>query len=186
VGKVENGIISGLDWFPTFVAAAGYHGDIAADLRQGKNFGGHTCKVHLDGYNQIDMLIGKGPSKRHEISTSPKPRSRQYGSMTTNSVLPTSLTVGLAPRKKVDWPILTNLRFDPFERTGMYNGKDNGSIAYYNCFVDRFWRFIFVQQEVARYGQTYIAFPPMQKGTSFNISQVKEQIQKALVAYTDE
>ena len=22
-GKVENGIISGLDWFPTFVAAAG-------------------------------------------------------------------------------------------------------------------------------------------------------------------
>ena len=26
---------------------------------------------------------------------------------------------------KVDWPILTNLRLDPFERTGMFNGKDN-------------------------------------------------------------
>jgi hypothetical protein len=26
---------------------------------------------------------------------------------------------------KVDWPILTNLRLDPFERTSIFNGKDN-------------------------------------------------------------
>jgi CobQ/CobB/MinD/ParA nucleotide binding domain len=26
---------------------------------------------------------------------------------------------------KVDWPILTNLRLGPFERTGRFNGKDN-------------------------------------------------------------
>jgi arylsulfatase len=41
----------------------------------------------------------------------------------------------------VDWPILVNLRLDPFERTGMYNGKDGGSISYYNWFVYQFWRF---------------------------------------------
>jgi arylsulfatase A-like enzyme len=29
-GRIENGIVSGLDWFPTFAAAAGYQGDIAA------------------------------------------------------------------------------------------------------------------------------------------------------------
>ncbi|MEY9599583.1 arylsulfatase A-like enzyme [Bradyrhizobium japonicum] len=34
-GKVENGIISGLDWFPTFVAAAG-NPNIADELRKGK------------------------------------------------------------------------------------------------------------------------------------------------------
>jgi len=33
-GKVENGIMSGLDWFPTFVAAAG-NPNIAAELKQG-------------------------------------------------------------------------------------------------------------------------------------------------------
>jgi arylsulfatase A-like enzyme len=66
-GKIENGIVSGLDWFPTFVAAAGYHGDIVDDLKQGKEFGGRRYKVHLNGYNQMDMLTGKGPSKRHEI-----------------------------------------------------------------------------------------------------------------------
>ena len=51
---------------------------------------------------------------------------------------------------KVDWPILVNLRLDPFERTGMSNGKDNGSLAYYNWFVYEFWRFVFVQQEVGK------------------------------------
>jgi arylsulfatase A-like enzyme len=35
VGKVENGIISGLDWFPTFVAAAG-NPNIAEVLKKGK------------------------------------------------------------------------------------------------------------------------------------------------------
>ena len=33
-GKVENGIFSGLDWFPTFVAAAG-DSNIVQESRQG-------------------------------------------------------------------------------------------------------------------------------------------------------
>src|SRR6201987_462554 len=49
----------------------------------------------------------------------------------------------LGATDKVDWPILTNLRLDPYERTGMFNGKDNGSISYYNWFVYEFWRFAF-------------------------------------------
>ena len=60
-GKVENGIISGLDWFPTFVAAAG-NPNIAAELKQGKKIGDTTYKVHLDGYDQTNMITGKGPS----------------------------------------------------------------------------------------------------------------------------
>ena len=34
--RSENGIVSGLDWFPTLVAAAGYQGDIATDLKEGQ------------------------------------------------------------------------------------------------------------------------------------------------------
>jgi arylsulfatase len=52
-GKVENGIVSGLDWFPTFVAAAG-NANIAEELKKGKQLGERTYKVHLDGYNQMD------------------------------------------------------------------------------------------------------------------------------------
>jgi len=185
-GKVENGIVSGLDWFPTLVAAAGYQGDIATDLRKGKEFGGRTYKVHLDGYNQMDMLTGKGPSKRHEIfylteTTLAAVRIDDYKYRFTDQP-----NGWLGATQKVDWPILVNLRLDPYERTGMYNGKDNGSIAYYNWFAFEFWRFVFVQQEVAQAAQTLIEFPPMQKGASFNMEAVKEQIQRSMAAHTGE
>ena len=79
----------------------------------------------------------------------------------------------------VDWPILVNLRLDPFERTGI-----TGSLAYYNWFVDQFWRFVLVQEVVGKAAQTLIEFPPMQKGASFNMEAVKEQIAKAMASHT--
>jgi len=85
----------------------------------------------------------------------------------------------LGATNKVDWPILCNLRLDPFERTGMSNGKE-GSLGFYNWFVYEFWRFVHVQQEVAKLAQTAIEFPPMQKGASFNMEAVKAQIEKAI------
>src|SRR5262249_47176545 len=65
-GKVENGIMSGLDWFPTFAAAAGEPSTIE-QLKAGKALGNRSYKVHLDGYNQLDFITGKGPSARHEV-----------------------------------------------------------------------------------------------------------------------
>ena len=65
-GTVENGIFSGLDWFPTFVAAAG-NPNITEQLLKGVKLGDQTYKNHLDGYNQMALLEGKGPSARHEI-----------------------------------------------------------------------------------------------------------------------
>ena len=65
-GKVENSIMSGLDWFPTLVAAAG-DPNITDELLKGKQLGDRKYKVHLDGYNQMDLITGKGPSKRNEI-----------------------------------------------------------------------------------------------------------------------
>ena len=65
-GKVENGLMSGLDWFPTFVAAAG-DPNIVEELKKGKKLGDKSYKVHLDGYNQLDFITGKAPSNRNEI-----------------------------------------------------------------------------------------------------------------------
>ncbi len=180
-GKVENGIVSGLDWFPTFVAAAG-NPNIAAELLKGKQLGDRTYKVHLDGYNQMDLITGKGPSARHEIfyfteGTLSAVRIDDFKYRFTDQ--PQGWLGGTI---KVDWPILTNLRSDPYERTGMPSGA-NGSLAYYNWFVYEFWRFQFVQQEVAKVAQTAIEFPPMQPGASFNLEAVKAQIEKARAAH---
>jgi len=48
------------------VAAAG-NPNIVEELKKGKQIGDRTYKVHLDGYDQTDLITGKGPSKRHEI-----------------------------------------------------------------------------------------------------------------------
>ena len=180
-GKVENGIVSGLDWFPTFVAAAG-NPNIGEELKRGKQLGGTTYKVHLDGYDQTDLITGRGPSKRHEIfyfteSTLSAARIDDFKYRFTDQP-----GGWLGATVKVDWPILTNLRLDPFERTGMFNGKDNGSLAYYSWFVFEFWRFTLVQQEIAKAAKSFIEFPPMQKGASFNLEALKDELTKKMEA----
>jgi arylsulfatase len=60
-GTIENGIFSGLDWFPTLVAAAG-DPDISSKLLKGVKLGDRSYKNHLDGYNQLALLEGKGNS----------------------------------------------------------------------------------------------------------------------------
>jgi arylsulfatase A-like enzyme len=180
-GKIENGIFSGMDWFPTFVAAAG-NPNITAELLKGKQMGSQNYKVHLDGYDQTALITGKGPSARHEIlyfteGTLSAVRIDDYKYRFTDQ--PGGWLGGTI---KVDWPILTNIRLDPFERMNLPNGA-NGSLAFYNWFVFEFWRFQFVQKEVARVAQTAIEYPPMQKGASFNLEAVKAQIEKAIAAH---
>ena len=172
-GKVENGIISGLDWLPTFAAAAG-DPNITRELKEGKQLGDTTYKVHLDGYSQMDLITGKGPSARHEIwyfaeGTLGAARIDDFKYRFIDQ--PNGWFGGTV---KPDIPILVNLRLDPFERTGM-----TGSVEYFQWFKFEFWRFVHVQREVAKLAQTAIAFPPMQKGASFNLEAVKEQILKA-------
>ncbi len=181
-GKVENGIISGLDWFPTLVAAAG-NPNIVDDLKAGKAFAGTTYKVHLDGYNQMDMITGKGESLRHEIF--------YFGESTLGAVRIDDYKYRfidqpggwLGEKIQTDVPYLTNLRLDPFERTGWpENMSKNGSLEYFEWFKYEFWRFVFVQQQVTKLAMTAIEFPPMQKGASFNLDAVKAKIQAARAA----
>jgi arylsulfatase len=174
--KVENAIVSGLDWFPTFVAAAG-DSNIVEELKQGKQIGDRNYKVHLDGYDQTSVITGTGPSKRHEIwyfteGTLSAARIDDFKFRFTDQP-----NGWFGATEKVDWPIITNLRLDPYERTGL-----NQSINFYNWYAYQFWRGVFVQQEVAKLGQSAVDFPPMQKGASFNLEAVKEQVQKAIAS----
>jgi arylsulfatase len=176
-GKVENGIMSGLDWLPTFVAAAG-DPNIIEELKAGKKIGDQTYKVHLDGYNQLDFITGKSPSKRKEIvyfaeTTIGAIRINDYKYRFIDQ--PSGWLGGTV---KPDWPILVNLRLDPFERTGL--GR---SFNYANWYTYEFWRYVFVQDVVEQFAKSFIEFPPMQKGASFNLDNIKEQVAKTAAAH---
>ena len=180
-GKVQNGLMSGLDFFPTLAAAAG-NPNIKNELLQGKQLGDTTYKVHLDGYNQLDMLTGKGPSSRHEIF--------YFAEGTLGAVRIDDWKFRMIDQPdgwvgatvKVDWPILSNLRLDPFERMQFAKGN-NGSFEYVSDFyVHEFWRFVYLQQKIAEYAPSFIEFPPMQKGASFNLDALKAEIEERIRA----
>jgi arylsulfatase len=181
-GTVENGIFSGLDWFPTFLAAAG-NPDITNQLLKGVKLGDRTYKNHLDGYNQMDLLEGKGPSNRHELFYFGGPH---LGAVRLDNFKFTFFQQPWGwPGEKVttDMPSLINIRQDPFERTPNLRGEswNNSAPAYTNDFFAReFWRFVLVQQYVAKLAETAINYPPMQAPASFNLDAVKEKIQEAI------
>lgn len=174
---VQNGIFSGLDWLPTFVAAAG-NPNITNELLQGKTIGDRTYKNHLDGYDQTAAITGKGPSARHEIF--------YLGESTVGAVRIDDYKFRfidqpqgwVGEKTHPDVPYITNLRLDPFERTGWpNNGTKEGGQQYFDWFKYQFWRFVFVQQLVGKELQTFLDFPPMQRGASFNLDAVKAEMQ---------
>jgi arylsulfatase len=164
-----------LDWFPTFVAAAGYKGDIAEDLKKGKTLNGKKYKVHLDGYDQTDMLTKGGKSARNEVwyFTESELAAARIGDLKYTFIDQPDGWFG--PKVHLDWPGLVNLRLDPFEKMGI-----GESLFAADWWAFEFWRFVFVQEEVAKLAKTAIEFPPMQPGASFNLSAVKEKIEKAM------
>ena len=177
-GKVENSIISGLDWFPTLLAAAG-NPNIVDELKKGKQLGQRTYKVHLDGYNQMDLITGKGPSKRHEIIYFAE---GTLGAIRINDYKYRFIDQPggwLGGTVKPDFPILTNIRLDPFERTGLGRSINN-----YSWFAYQLWRCVFVQQVVSKFAESFIEFPPMQKPASFNLEAVKEQVARHIHSHS--
>jgi arylsulfatase A-like enzyme len=178
--SVQNGIFSGLDWLPTFVAAAG-NPNITDELLAGKKIGDRTYKNHLDGYNQLAAITGKGPSARHEIfylgeSTVGAVRIDDYKFRFIDQP-----AGWLGEKTKPDVPYITNLRLDPFERTGWpNNGTKEGAQQYFDWFKYQFWRFVFVQQVMGKALQTFLDYPPMQRGASFNLDAVKAEMAKKM------
>jgi arylsulfatase len=178
-GTVQNGLFASLDWLPTFVAAAG-NPNLREELLKGKTIGDRTYKNHLDGYNQMDLITDKGPSARHEIF--------YFAESTLGAVRIDDFKYRfieqphgwIGGQVKVDAPVLTNLRLDPFERLDYPVGTLTVSQNYFSWFQYEFWRFVFVQQEVAKLAMTALEYPPMQKGSSFNLEAVKAQIEEAM------
>ncbi len=181
-GKVENGIFSGLDWFPTLLAAAG-NPNIKDQLRAGTTLNGRQYKNHLDGYNQIDLLRGRGPSARHEIFYFGGPTLGALRVDDFKFIFYQQPNGWPGERLTTDMPIMINLRQDPFERTPSVRGEslNNSGAGYLNDFYAReFWRFVEVQRLVAELAQTAVEFPPMQDPASFNLDAVKRQVEQMI------
>ena len=173
-GTITNDIFSHEDWLPTLLAAAG-EPDVVEKLKKGYNANGKTFKVHIDGYDQTDLLSGKGKSKREEIFY-----FDDRGSL--NAVRVKDWKVHFAVGDAwyggttafpQNFPLVTNLRMDPYEEVVSDMEK---MPMYFRWAGDKFWAMQPVQVFVAEFLQTFKEFPQRQKSASFNIGQVLDRM----------
>ena len=179
-GSVSNEIVSGLDWLPTFMAAAG-DPDITTKLLNGYTVGAKTFKNHLDGYNILSYLTG-------EVSKSPRReffyfnddgdlvgmRYENWKVVFEEQRAAGTMRIWSEPFTKLRLPKLFDLRADPYERA------DITSNTYYDWLISQPYLIFVAQTEVAKFLATFKEYPPSQRAASFSIDQLIEGMQKSL------
>ena len=177
-GSVSNDIMHHMDWFPTFVAAAG-NDDVKEELLKGKNVGSKNYKVHLDGYNFLPYLMGKqeqGP--RDEIfyfsddGDLTALRFRDWKIIFLEQRVETTLQAWAEPFVPLRVPLIFNLRRDPYERANLTSN------TYYDWLLDHVFLLVPAQDYVGKFLMTFQEYPPRQKAASFSLDQVMEKLQQ--------
>ena len=175
-GTIVNDICAHEDLMVTFAAAAG-DPDVKAKCLKGAKFGDKTFKVHLDGYNLMDVF------KKRPKSPDDWPRQEfiywtDDGELCGVRLRNIKLNFMIQEHKGIDvWnkeftklrtPLGFNLRADPFER------GDESAMP-----LEGFTQLYFVvpvQAVVAKWLDSFKEFPPRQKPSSFNIDEVVEKL----------
>ncbi|WP_206613573.1 arylsulfatase [Parahaliea mediterranea] len=174
-GRVINDIFSHLDWMPTLLAAAGVE-DVAGKLKQGYSAGGKQYKVHLDGYDQTELLAGKGPGKREMVyyfDDNGQFNAVRWKDWKIHFAFQMEGWTG--PREPLNFPRIIHLRSDPYETS-----IDSG--LYSRFFGDQLWMFVPIQRYLGEWLATFRAFPPRQPTASFSIDKLMTQMQMMLQA----
>jgi len=175
-GTVINDIVAHEDWAPTLLAAAG-EPDVKSKLVSGHQANGKTFKVHLDGYNQMDVLSGKGPGARNEFfyfSDDGDLTGLRYTKW--KAVFMEQQAHGShvwqQPMVQLRAPHIFDLHADPFERANIESG------AYERWFFERIYWLVPAQAVVGQFLATFRDFPPRQKPASFSVDQALAAMQK--------
>jgi len=172
-GTVVNDIFSHEDWLPTLLAAVG-EPDVKEKLLKGHRAGGKTFKAHIDGYNQLDALMGKGPGKRNEIfyfDAGGHLNAIRYKDWKAHFTIMEG-AINEAYRKTPSWPLIVNLRMDPYEV-----GPD-AAMYVRDFYAETMFMFVPAQALVGQFLETFKEFPPT-RGDSLSIDAVLAQMQSA-------
>jgi arylsulfatase len=178
-GTEINDVFAHEDWIPTLLAALGEPA-IVEKCKVGCQAAGKTFKVHLDGYDQRDLLAGRGPSQRHEFlywTDDGDLAGLRYNQwkLVFMEQRAHGFDVWQEPMVTLRVPKLFNLRADPFERA------DHEGMGYLQWRIDRIFLLVPAQAYVGQWLQTFREFPPRQKPGSFSLDQVMEQLTQGVV-----
>jgi arylsulfatase A-like enzyme len=171
-GSIYNDIFSHEDMMPTILAAAGVP-DVKEKLLTGYEANGKNFKVHLDGFNLMPYFKG-------EVEESPRNSIfyfDQGGNLNALRVNNWKLhftilegPINEAVRVKRAWPIIINLRADPYEIMW------EESQMYMRWMADNMWTFVPAQTYVAEFLGTFKDFPPVRGSLVLSVDNVLKQL----------
>lgn len=181
-GEIKRGIVSGMDWFPTLMAATG-DTTIKERLLDGwaPQAGGTKFKVHLDGYDQLGYLTGKqDKSARDEFfyfnddGLLVGARFGDWKAVFCEQRAPGNLNIWQDPFICLRVPKIFNLRMDPYERADITSDQYNDWLAK-NAYLTAI-----ATMKATAFLDTFFKYPPSQRPATFSVDQVQEKVNKAM------
>lgn len=178
-GKTFSDIFAGEDWLPTLLAIAG-ESEIKEKLKSGYDAGNKHFKVHLDGYNQSEMLLNNGTTNRKEFfyfSDDGDLLAIRYDRVKMHFMVQKAkgIDVWREPFVPLRAPVFYDLKIDPFER------GDEG-IGYNRWWYERVFLAVPAQDAVAKFLDSFRDFPPRQKPSSFTVDNALTMIENSATA----
>jgi arylsulfatase len=173
-GTVINEIGAHEDMLATLLAAVG-EPNVKEELLKGKNVGGKTYKVHLDGYNLMPALKGGGEWPRREFlywTDDGSVAALRYENWKVTFLKQNAegMHVWQQPFEQLRAPMLTNLRMDPFER------NEVEGMGYNQWYLEHMFAIAPAGAYVGQWLQSFREFPPRQRPGSFNLDRVMEAV----------
>ena len=174
-GSRYDEMISQEDWIPTLLAAAG-DDDIVGKLKKGHRANGKRWKVHLDGYNFKPFLAGETDKAPREEILYFDPAGNLNAVRWNDWKIHFATQEGNitnAVRFEPGWPVLINLKADPYEE------MHHESSMYLRWYADNMWLFVPVQQKVGAFLASLEGYP-MQEGMPLNAAGINYRSLKAM------
>jgi arylsulfatase A-like enzyme len=178
-GSAANGIQSHEDLYVTLAAAAGA-AEIKEELLKGKKIGGMTYKVHLDGYNNLDLWTGK-------TEKSARNSYYYYDESDLTGVRVGDWKMSFAVKEEGLWwdplvyprvPYLFNLRMDPMELFDPHS-PEWGYMGR-KLFAEKLWTLIPAQGIIAEHIKSLQEWPPRQRAESLSMQKSMETVMQAI------
>ena len=176
-GTVSNEIFSHQDMLPTLLAAAG-EPDIVEKCKKGYKAGDKTYKVYLDGFNLLPHLKGEAPNPRPGFlywSDEGDLMALRMGNWKVHFAVQRAEGVHAwqEPLVNLRFPMLVNLRTDPFE-----NAEVCADVYYNKWRIDHVFALTPFGALVAQYMATMKEFPPRQAPESWSPAGFLEKLRQ--------
>ena len=178
-GSHSNALQSHEDLFVTLAAAAGLT-DVKEKLLGGTKLNGTDYKVHIDGFNQLDVWTGKTKESERKAYF-------YYDETELTAVRVGNWKMHIGVKKEGSWwnarsypsvPYIFNLRMDPMEK--MDPESHEWGYAGRQFFAKKMWAATAAKPYMAEHLKSLQAFPPRQGADTLSLHTALEEAMSKL------